>query len=159
MLKWLALAVVVIILDQAAKLSIASHLTYGQLVPIIPGCFSLTLVYNMGAAFSFLANAGGWQRHFFTVLALVVAVVIIGLLRKHHQQPRFAAALGLILGGALGNVIDRVAYGHVIDFILVYWNSSYFPAFNVADSASVSAQVCSSSIRCCDRTLREKKTQ
>ena len=135
MLKWLALAVLVIVLDQVAKLSIASHLAYGQLVSLIPGCFSLTLVYNPGAAFSFLADAGGWQRHFFTVLAVAVAVFIIGLLRKHHHQPRFATALALILGGAIGNVIDRIAYGHVIDFILVYWKNAYFPAFNLADSA------------------------
>ncbi len=135
MRKWLIVAVLVIIVDQITKLLIQSHLQFGEMVTLIPGCFSLTLTYNLGAAFSFLANAGGWQRHFFTVLALAVSGFIIYTLRRHHQQTRFALALSLILGGALGNVIDRVAYGHVVDFILVYWKNWYYPAFNMADSA------------------------
>ncbi|MDR3428722.1 MULTISPECIES: signal peptidase II [Silvimonas] len=135
MRKWLLIALAVIVLDQITKLLIQSHLQFGEMVSLIPGCFSFTLTYNMGAAFSFLANAGGWQRHFFTVLALAVSVFIIVTLKKHHQQTRFSMALALILGGALGNVIDRVSYGHVIDFILVYWKNWYYPAFNIADSA------------------------
>ncbi|GGP24311.1 signal peptidase II [Silvimonas amylolytica] len=135
MRKWLIVAALVIVADQITKLLIQSHFQFGEMYTLIPGCFSLTLTYNLGAAFSFLANAGGWQRHFFTVLALVVSGVIIYTLRRHHQQARFSLALALILGGALGNVIDRVAYGHVVDFILVYWKNWYYPAFNVADSA------------------------
>ncbi|WP_051319424.1 signal peptidase II [Chitinimonas koreensis] len=132
--RWLVLAAVVIVLDQASKLAVEAALNYGDVIPLFPG-FNLVLTYNPGAAFSFLASAGGWQRHFFTVLGLVVAVVLVHLLRRHHAETRFAAALALILGGALGNVIDRVLYGHVIDFLDAYWGVSHWPAFNIADSA------------------------
>ncbi|GGP19114.1 signal peptidase II [Silvimonas iriomotensis] len=135
MRKWLVVAALVIVIDQITKLLVQSHFQFGELYAIIPGCFSLTLTYNPGAAFSFLADAGGWQRYFFTALALGVSAFIVFTLRKHHQQTRFSFALALIMGGALGNVIDRLAYHHVIDFILVYWKNWYYPAFNVADSA------------------------
>lgn len=135
MRKWLLLALVVIILDQTSKLAIASQLAYGERLAVIPGFFNLTLAYNPGAAFSFLADAGGWQRHFFTLLALGVSAGIIYLLRKHRAEPRFCLQLSLVLGGAVGNVIDRIFYGHVIDFIQLHYQNWYYPAFNVADSA------------------------
>lgn len=134
LLRWLLLAFVVIVADQVTKQMVLSALTFHQVVPVFPG-FNIVLTYNEGAAFSFLAAAGGWQRHFFTVLALVVSAAIVWTLRKHHAERRLAFALSLILGGAIGNVIDRISYGHVVDFLDVYWNASHWPAFNVADSA------------------------
>lgn len=134
MRKCLFIAAIVIILDQISKWLIVSHIPFHSAVAILP-VFNLTHVYNPGAAFSFLADAGGWQRHFFSALALGASIVIIFILRKHHQDQIFALALSLILGGAIGNLIDRVLLGHVIDFIQVYWGQHYFPAFNIADSA------------------------
>ncbi|GHD60681.1 signal peptidase II [Jeongeupia chitinilytica] len=133
--QWIALAVAVIALDQVTKHAIEAAFAYGDVLPVIPGFFNLTLAYNPGAAFSFLADAGGWQRHFFTILALGVSVFIVLTLRKHHGQTLFALSLSLIMGGAIGNVIDRVLFGHVIDFIQVYYRNWYYPAFNLADSA------------------------
>lgn len=135
MRKWLALALAVIALDQASKLAILANLDLGERLPIIPGIFNLTLAYNPGAAFSFLADAGGWQRHFFTALALVISAGIVWLLKRHANEPRYCLQLTLVLGGAVGNVIDRLAYGHVVDFIQVYYQNWYYPAFNIADSA------------------------
>lgn len=135
MRKWLALALAVIALDQASKLAILANLGLGERLPIIPGIFNLTLAYNPGAAFSFLADAGGWQRHFFTALALVISAGIVWLLKRHANEPRYCLQLTLVLGGAVGNVIDRLAYGHVVDFIQVYYQNWYYPAFNIADSA------------------------
>lgn len=134
MTPWLLVAMLVILLDQATKLTFDSLLSYGERLHVLP-VFDLTLLYNRGAAFSFLAAEGGWQRWFFTALALVAAAFIIWLLRRYPQQRLFCAALSLILGGALGNVIDRIAYGHVIDFLLFYWGQWHFPAFNLADAA------------------------
>ncbi|SMC28188.1 signal peptidase II [Andreprevotia lacus DSM 23236] len=134
-LAWLGLALAVIVLDQASKHAIEAALHLGEAHSIIPGLFNLTLAYNPGAAFSFLANAGGWQKHFFTVLALGVSVFLVLQLKKHPEQTRSSLAFSLILGGALGNVIDRVLLGHVIDFIQVYYGRWYYPAFNIADSA------------------------
>ena len=135
MRKWLALALAVIALDQASKLAILASFALGERLPVIPGFFNLTLAYNPGAAFSFLADAGGWQRHFFTALALAISAGIVWLLKKHVNEPRYCLQLALVLGGAVGNVIDRLAYGHVVDFIQVYYRSWYYPAFNIADSA------------------------
>ncbi|WP_269531943.1 signal peptidase II [Chitinimonas sp. BJYL2] len=132
--RWFILAFMVILFDQTTKLLIEAAFDFGHVMPVFPG-FNLVLTYNPGAAFSFLADAGGWQRHFFTVLALVVSAVIIVVLRKHWAQRRFALALALVLGGAIGNVIDRIAYGHVIDFLDVYWGNAHWPAFNIADAA------------------------
>lgn len=132
--RWLVVALLIIVFDQATKLSFDHVLSYGQRIPVLP-IFDFTLVYNLGASFSFLADAGGWQRWFFTGLGLVAAVFILWLMHKHREQSLFCAALSLILGGALGNVIDRMAYGHVVDFLLFYWDTWYFPAFNVADVA------------------------
>jgi signal peptidase II len=96
--------------------------------------FDFTLLYNPGAAFSFLAQADGWQRWFFTVLGLVASVFIVWMMHKNRSNKRLMLALALILGGALGNVIDRIAYGHVVDFLLFYWKDWYYPAFNIADT-------------------------
>lgn len=131
--RWLALAAVLILADQASKLVFDTMLVYGQRIHLLP-FFDFTLLYNTGAAFSFLADASGWQRWLFTALGAGAAIVIVSLMRSHRSQPRFLAALALILGGALGNVIDRIAYGHVIDFLLFYWDHWYFPAFNLADT-------------------------
>jgi signal peptidase II len=134
---WLGLAVVVILLDQVTKIAIQRVFDFGERLPIIGGFFDLTLLYNKGAAFSFLAGAGGWQRGFFIGVGVVAALFIVWLLARHGQQRMFAFALALILGGALGNVIDRVLHGHVVDFLLFYWRTWYWPAFNVADCAIV----------------------
>ena len=130
--RWLALALLLIVLDQATKLYFNAAFEYGERVNVLP-VFDFTLLFNRGAAFSFLAAQAGWQRWFFTALGLVAAAVIIWLLRRHAAQPRFCLALTLILGGALGNVIDRLAHGHVIDFLLFYWKDWHYPAFNLAD--------------------------
>ncbi len=135
MRKWLTLALVIVILDQISKQAILASLSYGERLAVIPGFFNLTLAFNPGAAFSFLADAGGWQRHFFTALALGVSAGIVYMLKKHLAETRFCLQLSLILGGAIGNVIDRIIYGHVVDFIQVYYQDWYYPAFNVADSA------------------------
>ena len=134
MSAWLGLAAVIIILDQISKIWISSHFLYGESVAVT-GFFNLVLVHNSGAAFSFLSSAGGWQRWFFSAIAVVASLGITWLLYKHAQEKLFCLALTLILGGALGNLIDRVAYGYVVDFLDFYWDTYHFPAFNVADSA------------------------
>ena len=133
--NWLLIALLIVGLDQLTK-QLADHLLmYGEPLAIFPS-FNLTLLYNKGAAFSFLNSAGGWQRWFFTVVAVVVSVVIVFWLKAAGEEKRWTpAGLVLILGGAIGNVIDRVIFGHVIDFIQVYYDTFYWPAFNIADSA------------------------
>lgn len=132
MRPWLLLAAAIIALDQATKLYFDHALAYGERIPLLP-FFDFTLLYNPGAAFSFLAGADGWQRWFFTALALGASVFIVWLMHRHRGERRFNVALAMVLGGAIGNVIDRAAYGHVVDFLLFYWRDWYFPAFNVAD--------------------------
>jgi len=132
---WLWLAGAVIVLDQLSKFAIERSFSFGERLALLPGLFDLTLVYNRGAAFSFLAHAAGWQRWLFIALGCVAAVFIVWLLARHASQRLFAFALALILGGALGNVIDRIVRGQVVDFLLVYWQRFHWPAFNVADSA------------------------
>lgn len=135
MLKWLWLSLFVVVLDQLTKYLADSLLNWGQPVPVLP-FFNLTLLYNTGAAFSFLSDAGGWQRWFFVLLALGVSGVLVHWLRRLPRgQLRLALSLSLILGGAIGNVIDRVWLGHVVDFIQLYYRDWYWPAFNLADSA------------------------
>ena len=129
---WLGLAVIWILLDQLTKIAVLKTFTYGESRPIT-GFFNLVLAYNKGAAFSFLAAAGGWQRWFFTGLGVAAALFIVWLLKRHRGQKMFCFALALILGGALGNVIDRVIYGHVVDFLDFYLHNYHWPAFNVAD--------------------------
>jgi signal peptidase II len=121
-------------LDQLTKITILKLFSYGESVPVT-SFFNLVLVYNKGAAFSFLADAGGWQRWFFTLLGVVVGGFIVWLLYRHTGQKLFCLAVSLILGGAIGNVVDRVLYGHVIDFLDFHWRNMHFPAFNVADCA------------------------
>ncbi|MFH2139616.1 MAG: signal peptidase II [Pseudomonadota bacterium] len=132
--RWLLLAVIVIVLDQTSKLAISSHFVYGELLAIT-SFFNLVLAHNTGAAFSFLSDAGGMQRWLFSLIAVVASVWIVWLLRKHQAENVFALALALILGGALGNLIDRIAYGYVVDFLDFHWAGYHFAAFNVADSA------------------------
>ena len=133
-LKWLWLAALVLVLDLGTKALATAMLTYADPVPVLPS-FNLTLLHNTGAAFSFLANADGWQRWFFVVLALMVSTVLIGWLRKLKAHETWTAiAIVLILGGALGNVYDRVVHGYVVDFLHFYWQDWHFPAFNLADT-------------------------
>jgi signal peptidase II len=134
-MKWFWLSAVVLILDQCSKLIADALLQFNQPVPLLP-FLDLHKVYNPGAAFSFLSNASGWQRWFFVGLTLVVSLVLaVWLRRLQAGQARLALALALILGGALGNLIDRVMYGYVIDFIDLYYGGWHWPVFNVADSA------------------------
>jgi len=132
---WSWITVLIIILDQASKLLADHFLQYHQPVAVMP-LFNFTLLYNKGAAFSFLADAGGWQRWFFLILTSVVSIFIYSWLRKlkPHQVLQYTA-LALILGGAIGNLIDRAIYGYVIDFLDVYYANYHWPAFNIADSA------------------------
>ncbi len=135
MLKWLWLSLLAVILDQGSKLVIAGSMQLYQSIPIMP-YFNLTYVHNTGAAFSFLSEAGGWQRWFFAGLALVISIVIaVWLARLKQHETLLAVALSLVLGGAIGNLIDRLAYGYVIDFLDVYYQTWHWPAFNIADSA------------------------
>ncbi|MDE1460540.1 signal peptidase II [Spartinivicinus poritis] len=135
MLKWLWISVLVIILDQVTKAVAVDVLQFRELVPILP-VFGFTLAYNTGAAFSFLSDAGGWQRWFFSIIAIAVSVFLVLWLKKLKEYERWQAiALALILGGALGNLYDRVVLGHVVDFLLLHYQDNYFPAFNIADTA------------------------
>ncbi|MEN8643006.1 signal peptidase II [Pseudomonas sichuanensis] len=136
-LAWLWLSLVVLVVDQATKVYFEGALSLYQQIVVIPDYFSWTLAYNTGAAFSFLADSSGWQRWLFALIALAVsAVLVVWLKRLGRNETWLAVALALVLGGALGNLYDRVVLGHVVDFILVHWrNTHYFPAFNVADSA------------------------
>jgi signal peptidase II len=135
MLKWLGLSAVVVVLDQLTKQMAEALLVYAQPVAVLPS-FNLTLLYNRGAAFSFLSDASGWQRWFFVSVSLIVSVALaFWLYRLKPQQRLLALALALVLGGAVGNLIDRLWLGHVIDFIQLYYSDFYWPAFNVADSA------------------------
>jgi signal peptidase II len=133
---WLALAIAIVAIDQATKIAVERAFDYGEVRPLT-GFFNLVLTYNKGAAFSFLASASGWQAQFLTVVGIGASAFIIYLLARHGNQRLFALALALILGGAVGNVIDRIAYGHVIDFLDFHFGGWHWPAFNVADSAIV----------------------
>ncbi len=141
MAKWLGISALVVLLDQLTKYLANTGLVYGEALPVLP-FFNLTLTYNPGAAFSFLSDASGWQRWFFVVIALAASVLLIVWLRKlKPQQWLLALALALVLGGALGNLIDRLWLGAVIDFIQLYYRNFYWPAFNVADSAITAGAV------------------
>jgi signal peptidase II len=131
---WLALAGVVIVLDQVSKAWIAATFELGESLTVT-SFFNIVYVFNPGASFSFLADAGGWQRWLFVGLALVISLWLLKMLAHHAREKLLPAALALILGGALGNVIDRIRFGAVVDFIQVHAAGWYFPAFNVADSA------------------------
>ena len=130
----LILALVVLVLDIITKRWVESILLHGQQIPLT-GFFNLVLTYNAGAAFSFLSDASGWQRWFFSAIAASASGLIIYLLRKHAADKLFCMALSLILGGALGNLWDRITLGHVVDFLDFHVSNYHWPAFNVADSA------------------------
>mmetsp|Transcript_45959 Transcript_45959/g.106128 ORF Transcript_45959/g.106128 Transcript_45959/m.106128 type:complete len:165 (-) Transcript_45959:96-590(-) len=132
---WLSLSVLLVALDQGSKLLLEATVAYNRRVNVLPGFFDLTLRYNKGAAFSLLASQSGWQRWLFAAVALLASSTILYLLRREPERLRASAALTLILGGAVGNCIDRLAYGHVVDFLLFYWQQHYWPAFNIADAA------------------------
>ena len=134
-MKWLWVSVVVLLLDQCTKLLADAMLALHQSVAVVP-YLSMYKAYNSGAAFSFLSDASGWQRWFFIALAMIViGVLVVWLRRLPAHETRISLALSLILGGAAGNLIDRLVYGYVIDFIDVYYDSWHWPAFNVADAA------------------------
>lgn len=135
MLKWLWLTALTVILDQVTKQMVVASMRLYESIAVIP-FFNITYVHNTGAAFSFLSDAGGWQRWFFASLAFVVSVVIsVWLARLKKNEVLLSVSLSLILGGAIGNLIDRLLYGYVIDFLDVYYKTWHWPAFNVADSA------------------------
>ncbi|MCW5601078.1 signal peptidase II [Nitrosomonas sp.] len=130
----LVIAFIVLVMDLATKYWVESSLNYGQQIPIT-SFFNLVLTYNAGAAFSFLSDASGWQRWFLSGIALAASIIIIILLRKHPENKLFCLALSLVLGGALGNLWDRITLGHVVDFLDFYIGDYHWPAFNIADSA------------------------
>ncbi len=145
---WLALAVVVILLDQVTKTLILGYFQYGDSRPVT-GYFNLVRVHNTGAAFSFLAGASGWQRWFFVSLGVLTSGAIVWMIRSHPSQKLFCFAVSMIMGGALGNVIDRLLHGYVVDFLQFRFSflaplfqGGYFPSFNVADAAITLGAIC-----------------
>ena len=133
--RWYGLALLVIVIDQISKYWVTAALNYGEPV-VFTSFFNFTLLHNPGAAFSFLSRAGGWQRWFFTVIAVVVSVfLVLWIARIAATKLLESFALAMILGGALGNLYDRILHGHVVDFIVVHYQEHYWPAFNLADSA------------------------
>ena len=133
-LRYLAIATITLLLDQLSKWSALSNLQMGVPEPVLP-FMNWLLLFNPGAAFSFLAQGSGWQRWFFTILGLAACIYIIALLWKNQSDKLLCWALSLILGGALGNVLDRLMYGAVVDFIDLHYANWHWPAFNIADSA------------------------
>ncbi len=134
MRKWLGISAIVIVLDLYTKHLIEAAFQFGEQLKIT-SFFDLVRYHNQGAAFGFLNDAGGWQKWFFTAISVVAAIVITYLIRKHHTQKLFCLGLALVLGGALGNLYDRITLGYVVDFLNFHINNYYWPAFNVADSA------------------------
>ncbi|MDO4878546.1 MAG: signal peptidase II [Neisseria sp.] len=133
-LRYWLLAAAVIIADQIGKYAVLKNFDFAERLAVLPGFFDLTLVYNTGAAFSFLADAGGWQKYFFLALAVVISIWLARAIirREFGGCGRWGAAM--VIGGAYGNVIDRLLHGHVVDFLLFYWRGWHYPAFNIADS-------------------------
>ena len=134
MLPWLGLALIILIADQFTKVMITGYYRLGDSTTVT-SFFNLVRAHNVGAAFSFLAGASGWQRWFFTGIGIVAAVFIVWMLRSHSGQRLFSFALACILGGAIGNVVDRLLHGYVVDFLQFHYAGWYFPSFNLADSA------------------------
>jgi signal peptidase II len=141
MLQWLGLAFIISLVDQFTKVLILGYYHLGDST-YVTSFFNVVRAHNRGAAFSFLSDASGWQRWFFTAIGFVAAAVIIWMLRSHAGQKLFSFAMACILGGAIGNVIDRMAHGYVIDFLDFHWAGMHFPAFNVADSAITLGAIC-----------------
>ncbi|HEY5801100.1 MAG TPA: signal peptidase II [Burkholderiaceae bacterium] len=140
-LPWLALALAIFIADQFTKVLILGNYSLGDST-YVTSFFNVVRAHNTGAAFSFLAGASGWQRWFFTAIGIAAAAFIIWMLRSHAGQRLFSFALACILGGAIGNVVDRLLHGYVVDFVQLHWRGWYFPAFNVADSAITVGAAC-----------------
>ena len=134
LVRWLSISLLVIVLDQLSKYWVVGAFQFGDGMALT-SFFNLVHAHNTGAAFSFLASESGWQRFFFIGIASAASLLIVYLLRKHAEEPWFCLALSLVLGGALGNLIDRVRFGYVVDFLDFYYAGWHFPAFNVADSA------------------------
>lgn len=153
LLPWLGLALIILIADQFTKVLILGYYNLGDST-YVTSFFNVVRVHNSGAAFSFLASASGWQRWFFTVIGVAAALFILWMLKSHPGQKLFSFALACILGGAVGNVIDRMLHGYVVDFLQFHWNGWYFPSFNIADSAISIGAVC----LVLDELLRVKKT-
>jgi signal peptidase II len=153
MLPWLGLALLVLITDQFTKVLILGYYRLGDATHVT-SFFNVVRVHNLGAAFSFLASASGWQRWFFTAIGVVAAVFIVWLLKSHAGQKLFSFAMACILGGAVGNVIDRTMHGYVVDFLDFHYGSWHFPAFNMADSAITIGAIC----LILDELLRVRKT-
>lgn len=142
MLPWVGLALILLIADQITKTLILGAYRLGD-ATYITSFFNIVRVHNTGAAFSFLAAASGWQRWFFTGIGVAAALFIVWMLRSHAGQRLFSFALACILGGAVGNVVDRLMHGYVVDFLQVHWdNRWYFPAFNLADAAITIGAAC-----------------
>jgi signal peptidase II len=133
-LRWLWISVIVVAVDLSTKYYFDTNFQYGESRYVTP-FFNWVLVYNPGAAFSFLANAGGWQREFFIAVTFIITSILLWMLRKNHTNRFLSVALVLVIGGAFGNLFDRIVHGHVIDFIQLHAGGYYWPAFNVADSA------------------------
>jgi signal peptidase II len=138
---WLGLALLVVVLDQLTKTLILGAFQLGD-SRTITSWFNLVRVHNTGAAFSFLAGASGWQRWFFVGLGTLASAFIIWMLKKHPEQTLFCFAVTMIMGGAVGNVVDRLIHGYVVDFIQVHYGGWYFPSFNLADSAITLGAIC-----------------
>ena len=141
MTLWLTLAFIVILLDQATKILIVNDFSLGQ-NRAVTSYFSIVRWHNTGAAFSFLAGSSGWQRWFFVGLGIAASGFILWLLKRHSSQKLFCFAIAMVLGGAIGNVIDRIWHGYVVDFILLHYRGWAFPAFNLADSAITLGAIC-----------------
>lgn len=141
MLPWLGLALLLLMADQFTKVLILGNYQLGD-ATYVTSFFNVVRVHNTGAAFSFLAAASGWQRWFFTGIGMLAAVFIIWMLKSHAGQKLFSFAMACILGGAIGNVIDRTLHGYVVDFLDFHYGNWHFPAFNVADSAITVGAIC-----------------
>ena len=153
MLPWLGLALIIFIADQFTKVLILGYYQLGDATRVT-SFFNVVRVHNSGAAFSFLANAGGWQRWFFTGIGIAATIFIVWMLRAHAGQKLFSFALSCILGGAVGNVVDRMMHGYVVDFLDFHYAGWHFPSFNIADAAITVGAVC----LILDEVLRVRKT-
>jgi len=154
LMPWLALAIILFMADQFTKVLILGYYRLGDST-YVTSFFNVVRAHNTGAAFSFLAGAGGWQRWFFTAIGVGAAVFIVWMLRSHGGQRLFSFALACILGGAVGNVIDRMIHGYVVDFLQFHWKNWFFPAFNIADAAITIGAAC----LILDELLRVRKTR
>lgn len=141
LLLWLGLAFIIVLIDQFTKVLVVGYYHLGDST-VVTSFFNLVRAHNTGAAFSFLADANGWQRWFFTALGLLAAGVILWMLKSHAGQRLFCFAMACVLGGAIGNVIDRLLYGYVVDFLDFHSHGYHFPAFNLADSAITLGATC-----------------